>query len=173
MSNEVGCNQKMTKVRKIHIRCSILHNLSTLSFASFNICSFLFFSRIISKAFATVESLAIDESKCGISSAQNFSGEDRNKYETDRAKKEEMRRWVKERLSAEDYQRMCEKVENMNYAALLQTVDAMRGNIEKIYDNSLHAVKFVPFSIFFSFLYLSSMLLLSMLFYLILLTIHS
>lgn len=82
-------------------------------------------------AFATVESLAIDETKCGISSAQKFSGEDRNKNENDRAKKEEMRRWVKERLSAEDYQRMCEKIENMNYAALLQTVDAMRGNINQ------------------------------------------
>ena len=102
---------------------------------------------IISIAFATVESLAIDESKCGISSAQNFSGEDRNKYESDRAKKEEMRRWVKERLSAEDYQRMCEKVENMNYAALLQTVDAMRGNIVKDYDDSPLMIKFVAFRI--------------------------
>ena len=74
-----------------------------------------------------VESLAIDKSKCGISSAQTFSGEDLRKAETDREKQEEMRRWVKERLSTKDYQKMCDKIENMNYASLLKTVDTIRG----------------------------------------------
>ena len=85
---------------------------------------FLYFSYI---AMTPKEDMAIDKARCGISSAQMFAGEDLRKGETDKEKQEEMRRWVKERLSHQDYQKMCDKVENMNYAALLQTVDAIRG----------------------------------------------
>ena len=40
-----------------------------------------------------------------------------------------MKRWVTEKLYHEDYKKMNEKVEELNYVAMLHSIDAIRGMI--------------------------------------------
>ena len=54
-------------------------------------------------------------------------GEDARKAESDYNKKQEMKRWVTEKLYHDDYKRTNERMEDMNYSAMLVNVDAIRG----------------------------------------------
>jgi hypothetical protein len=56
-------------------------------------------------------------------------GEDARKNELDFQKKQEMKRWVTEKLYHDDYKKMNEKVEELNYVAMLHSIDAIRGKI--------------------------------------------
>ena len=58
-----------------------------------------------------------------------YIGEDSRKNELDFHKKQEMKRWVTEKLYHEDYKKMNEKVEELNYVAMLHSIDAIRGKI--------------------------------------------
>jgi hypothetical protein len=40
-----------------------------------------------------------------------------------------MKRWVTEKLYHDDYKKMNEKVEELNYVAMLHSIDAIRGKI--------------------------------------------
>lgn len=83
------------------------------------------------KASKLPESMAIDRENCGMSSAQNFRGEDLSKRETERLKQEQMKMWVREKIDDKSYQKMSEKEDDANYARLLKTIDGIRGAAEK------------------------------------------
>jgi len=83
------------------------------------------------KASRRPESMAIDRGNCGMSSAQNFRGEDLSRHEKERMKQEEMKQWVREKMYDRSNQKIMDKEDDDDYARLLKTIDGIRGAAEK------------------------------------------
>lgn len=71
-------------------------------------------------------------------------GEDARKAESDYLKKQEMRRWVTEKMYHDEYKRVIQEVENKDHASMLQSLNATLGAV----GNSLRINK-----VAFTFLY--------------------
>jgi len=65
----------------------------------------------------------IDLDSCGPGAAQKFAGEDRFCHERSRHQKEQMRRWIQEKLAENAYQEAKEKEATVNYASYIRTMD--------------------------------------------------
>ena len=72
-----------------------------------------------------------DPEATGISAAQIFSGEDRNKAQRLKEQKAQMTRWIQEQVAEQQYHKMLNKGDDENYFALMRAVDSIREAAEK------------------------------------------
>jgi hypothetical protein len=83
----------------------------------------------------------IDVSRCGMSSAVSFSGEDTNRVERLRAQKLQVRTWIQEQMAEKTIVQNNEKAEDMGQADVGRRIDEVREKNDKEEKEMMRAIR--------------------------------